>query len=281
MHHRGPDSSDAERSIVAVLLMPRNDKSEEKGTTAKARKLAAKKRRKEREQRELDERRQHDAAVILQNAVRKKIASGVLAVLRYEARTPEVILKERSEAWLAQQRHINQPGYGIVNVVSAKAAALESRRYPWVRKREGGSSSALRESEPSCVREKRIGSPSVPPVLPKLEAPRSRIVRPQPGFASSMSSNRAVERFIELSKKTGIVSEVRSPKRNRSPLRRTPFVQVHDEPSAGDGDDEHAAVERPRSPLWGVGVDCARRASDGLKSGVRRISKEAKDLLSA
>ena len=265
-----------------------------KGLDAKGRKLAAKRRRKEAEQRRKEELQQQHAVTVIQCAWRLLLARRVLAALRYKARTPAVILAERSVAWLEEQRAVytKAAGFGIANVVSAKAAAEERARCREMRRTHDVASLVVEGQSSASALQHRP---------PPLVTP-SRLVDPKPGYASSMSSNRRLEHYVHLSRKTPSTSAAvresvsraeaekpRSPKRNRSPTRRATFViEVHDGTPPSDHGRDHGVHEHDAS--CGVAHGVASRSPSGSPSmeRIRRVSalfdmglKGAKDLLSA
>jgi len=113
-----------DRQRIATMLGQEQDEHKSRRapgmvmTTAKQIQAAKAVARAEENERRRQLERVNIAACRLQCAVRAKRARHVLSRLQYEARTHDVILRDRADAWLAQQRMIHRPGYGIVDTVS-------------------------------------------------------------------------------------------------------------------------------------------------------------------
>lgn len=194
-----------------------------------------------------------------------------------------------SSADAADRRAITKPGYGIRPFVSSKVAEEERMRYPW---------NQIKRPPMHRARAKGIGSDDHQAEEPRARSIFRELSRKQfvaafvaataaqedPRTITCAPASPAASRETSPSTSPG---KVRSPKRNRSQCGRVVWSSHDDvradeqQPAADAQGAESAHAASPSKPQGRGTVGRARRASKELFQRARRISKEAKELLSA
>ena len=253
---------------------------------AKNKDAAKKASRKQRLEKERLAQKQNAAIVLLQCAARRRAAMRLAAEQRHRLRTPELILEERRAEWLAQRRSINRPGYSA-SFVSSKLAEQERLRYPWVRQALTAQLTAKRKGA-----ERQDGSSAGAP-----SAARASFRELSRRHFSSLylAANAALDTSTSAkhgdadgSTELDPAPKPRSPKRDRSGGKRTPFTSIDCEQQAAEQcDGENMAPQSQGAANGGEGgglmggISSPSMMLKRLSSTVRRVSKEAMGLLSA